>query len=380
MRIPLYYDAPDTIEGSVPMRGDDQQTGWMFSYVSPEERVPADHPLRAIRQMTETIFARLSPRFDRLYSDIGRPSIPPEKLLRALLLQGLYTVRSERLLMEQLQYNLLFRWFVGLGMDDPVWDPTTFTKNRDRLLDGDIAEAFFQEVLALARAARLLSDDHFTVDGTLLEAWASHKSFRRRDTPREPPQDSGNPSVDFRGETRTNDTHQSTTDPDARLFTKSRGSAATRCYMGHLLTENRHGLIVNALVTPATGTAERDAALAMLSELPDTGRITLGGDKNFDTQGFVRCTRELGVTPHVAQFPETKSRGSAIDARTTRHPGYALSQQKRKLVEQAFGWMKTIGPMRKLHHRGGPRVNWNFTFTAAAYNLVRLRTLLPKPV
>jgi transposase len=362
------------------MRGDDQQTGWMFSYVSPEERVPADHPLRAIRQMTEVIFARLSPRFDRLYSDIGRPSIPPEKLLRALLLQGLYTVRSERLLMEQLQYNLLFRWFVGLGMDDPVWDPTTFTKNRDRLLEGDIAEAFFQEVLALARAARLLSDDHFTVDGTLLEAWASHKSFRRRNTPRDPPQDSGNPSVDFRGETRTNDTHQSTTDPDTRLYRKSRASEAKLCYLGHVLPENRHGLIVNALVTPATGTAERDAALAMLSELPDTGRITLGGDKNFDTQGFVRCTRELGVTPHVAQFPETKSRGSAIDARTTRHPGYALSQQKRKLVEQAFGWMKTIGSMRKLHHRGGPRVNWNFTFTAAAYNLVRLRTLLPKPV
>jgi transposase len=377
--IPLSYDAPDTIEGSVPMRGDDQQSGWMFSYVSPEERVPADHPLRAIRQMTEAIFARLSPRFDRLYSNIGRPSIPPEKLLRALLLQGLYTVRSERLLMEQLQYNLLFRWFVGLGMDDAVWDATVFTKNRDRLLDGDVATAFFQEVLALARDARLLSDDHFTVDGTLLAAWASHKSFRRRDTPRDPPQDSGNPSVDFRGETRTNDTHQSTTDPDARLFTKSRGSAATLCYMGHLLTENRHGLIVNALVTSATGTAERDAALAMLSELPDTGRITLGGDKNFDTRDFVREMRELGVTPHVAQFPETTRRGSAIDARTTRHPGYDISQRKRKLVEQAFGWMKTIGPMRKLHHRGGPLVNWNFTFTAAAYNLVRLRRLLQKP-
>jgi transposase len=347
--------------------------------VSPEERVPADHPLRAIRQMTEAIFARLSPRFDRLYSDLGRPSIPPEKLLRALLIQGLYTVRSERLLMEQLQYNLLFRWFVGLGMDDKVWDATVFTKNRDRLLDGDVATAFLQEVLALARAARLLSDEHFTVDGTLLAAWASQKSFRRRDTPREPPQDSGNPSVDFRGETRTNDTHQSTTDPDARLFTKSRGSAATLCYMGHLLTENRHGLIVNALVTPATGTAEREAALAMLSELPDTGRITLGGDKNFDTRDFVRYTRELGVTPHVAQFPATTRRGSAIDARTTRHPGYDISQRKRKLVEQAFGWMKTIGPMRKLHHRGGPLVNWHFTFAAAAYNLVRLRRLLLKP-
>ena len=235
-------------------------------------------------------------------------------------------------------------------------------------------------MLALARDARLLSDEHFTVDGTLVEAWASQKSFRRRDTPRDPPQDSGNPSVDFRGETRTNDTHQSTTDPDARLFTKSRGSAATLCYLGHLLTENRHGLIVNALVTPATGTAEREAALAMLSALPDTGRITLGGDKNFDTRDFVRELRELGVTPHVAQFPETPRRGSAIDARTTRHSGYDLSQRKRKLVEQAFGWMKTIGPMRKLHHRGGPLVSWNFTFAAAAYNLVRLRRLLLKPV
>jgi transposase len=380
MTVPLYYDAPDSVEGSVPMRGDDQQSGWMFSYVSLESRVPADHPLRAMRQMTDAILARLSPRFARLYSDIGRPSIPPEKLLRALLLQALYTVRSERLLMEQLEYNLLFRWFIGLGMDDVVWDPTTFTKNRDRLLDGDIAAAFFQEVLALARAARLLSDDHFTVDGTLLQAWASHKSFRRRDTPRDPPTDAGNPSVDFRGETRTNDTHRSTTDPDARLFTKSRGSAATLCYMGHLLTENRHGLVVDAMVTPATGTAERDAALAMISAWPDTGRITLGGDKNFDTQGFVRATRDLGITPHVAQFPETQRRGSAIDARTTRHPGYALSQRKRKLVEQAFGWMKTIGPMRKLHHRGGRLVHWNFTFAAAAYNLVRLRTLLATPV
>ncbi len=377
--IRLYYDAPDIAEGSVLMRGDDQQTGWMFSYVSPEERVPADHPLRAIRRMTDAVFARLSPRFDRLYSDIGRPSIPPEKLLRALLLQALYTVRSERLLMEQLQYNLLFRWFVGLGMDDAVWNPTTFTKNRDRLLDGDIAEAFFQEVLAEARVARLLSDDHFTVDGTLLEAWASQKSFRRRDTPPDPPDDPGNPSVDFHGETRTNDTHQSTTDPDARLYKKSQGSPARLCYLGHVLTENRNGLVVNALVTPANGTAEREAALAMLGDLPEGARITVAGDKNYDTRGFVQASRAMGVTPHVAQFPETERRGSASDGRTTRHPGYEISQRKRKLVEQIFGWMKTIGPLRKLRHRGGWRVEWNFTFAAAAYNLVRLRTLLATP-
>ena len=362
------------------MRGDDRDTGYVFSYLSPEDRIPADHPLRTIRRLTDAIFDRLSPRFDRLYSTLGRPSIPPEKLLRALVLQGLYTVRSERLLMEQLQYNLLFRWFVGLSMDDPVWDATTFTKNRDRLLDGDIADAFFREVLVEAQAARLLSDDHFTVDGTLLEAWASQKSFRRRDTPPETPDDPGNPTVNFRGEERKNDTHQSTTDPDARLYKKSTGSEAKLCYLGHLLTENRHGLIVDALVTAATGKAERDAALTMLGALPDNGRITVGGDKNYDTRDFIRSTRDMRVTPHVAQYPETDRRGSAIDARTTRHAGYEISQRKRKLVEQAFGWMKTIGPLRKLHHRGGLLVNWNFTFAAATYNLVRLRRLLAQPV
>jgi len=378
--IPSYYDAPDVFEGSVPMRGDDRQTSWMFSYVSPEERVPADHPLRTIRRMTDTIFERLSPRFDRLYSSIGRPSIPPEKLLRALLLQGLYTVRSERLLMEQLQYNLLFRWFVGLSMDDPVWDATVFTKNRDRLLEGDIATAFFAEVLAEAKAAGLVSDEHFTVDGTLLEAWASQKSFRRRNAPPDTPDDPGNPTVNFRGEERKNDTHQSTTDPDARLFKKTTGSEAKLAYLGHLLMENRNGLIVDAMVTAATGTAERDAALTMLGELPDDGRITVGGDKNFDTRDFVHSSREMDVTPHVAQYPDTAHRHSAIDGRTTRHPGYEISQRKRKLVEQAFGWMKTVGLLRKLHHRGGPLVDWVFTFHAAAYNLVRLRRLLAQPV
>ena len=362
------------------MRGDDEQTERMFSYLSPEARVPADHPLRALRRMTDAIFDRLSPQFDRVYSKMGRPSIPPEKLLRALLLQGLYTVRSERLLIEQLDYNLLFRWFVGLSMDDPVWDATTFTKNRDRLLDGDIAEAFFQEVLMEARAARLLSDDHFTVDGTLLEAWASQKSFRRRDTPPDRPDDPGNPTVNFRGEERTNDTHQSTTDPAARLYKKSHGSEAKLAYLGHLLTENRHGLIVDALVTAATGTAERDAALTMLGAWPDGARITVGGDKNYDTRDCVRDMRAMGVTPHVAQYPETKRRRSAIDHRTTRHAGYEISQRRRKLVEQAFGWMKTIGMHRKLRHRGKPLVHWNFTFAAATYNLVRLRTLVAEPV
>lgn len=361
------------------MRGDDRQTGYVFSYLSPEERVPADHPLRAIRRMTDAIFTRLSPQFDRLYSTMGRPSIPPEKLLRALLLQGLYTVRSERLLMEQLQYNLLFRWFVGLSMDDPVWDATTFTKNRDRLLEGDIAAAFFAEVLAEAKTAGLVSDEHFTVDGTLLEAWASQKSFRRRDTPPDTPDDPGNPTVNFRGDARKNDTHHSTTDPDARLYKKSSGSEAKLAYLGHLLMENRHGLIVDALVTAATGTAERDAALLMLGELPDGDRVTVGGDKNYDTRDFVHTSREMGVTPHVAQYPETDRRGSAIDGRTTRHAGYDVSQRKRKLVEQAFGWMKTVGLLRKLHHRGGPLVEWVFTFHAAAYNLVRLRTLLARP-
>ena len=280
--------------------------------------------------------------------------------------------------MEELEYSMLFRWFVGLGMDDPVWDATTFTKNRDRLLAGDVAEAFFQEVMAEARTAGLLSDEHFTVDGTLLEAWASQKSFRRRDTPPDPPDDPGNPTVTFRGEERKNDTHHSTTDPDARLYKKSTGSEARLVYLGHLLTENRHGLIVDAIVTAATGTAERDAALMMLGDLPD-GRVTVGGDKNYDTRDFVRYTREMGVTPHVAQYPETERRGSAIDGRTTRHAGYEISQRKRKLVEQAFGWMKTVGLLRKLHHRGGPLVDWIFTFHAAAYNLVRLRTLLARP-
>jgi transposase len=356
------------------MRGADDQTGSMFSYVSLEDRVPQDHPLRTVRRITDRALAHLSPRFDALYVHFGRPSVPPEQLLRALLLQALYTIRSERQLVEQLDYNLLFRWFVGLGMDDAVWSATTFTKNRDRLLDGDIAAAFFEAVLLHAETADLLSDEHFTVDGTLLEAWASHKSFRPRDE--EPPAASGgNPTVNFHGQRRTNATHQSTTDPDARLYKKADGAAARLGYLGHVLLEHQSGLIVDTMVTPADGHGERDAALVMIQRRPGRHRLTVAADKAYDARDFVAGLRAMTVTPHLAQH--TTGRRSAIDGRTTRHPGYARSQQKRKLVEQGFGWMKTIGGLRKLRHRGGPLVDWIFTFTAAAYNIVRLRRLLP---
>jgi transposase len=355
------------------MRGADEQPGSMFSYLSLEERVPPDHPLRAIRRITDRALERLSPRFGTLYINFGRPSIPPERLLRALLLQALYTIRSERQLMEQLDYNLLFRWFVGLGMDDAVWVPTTFTKNRDRLLEGDIASAFFEAVLIHADSERLLSDEHFTVDGTLLKAWASQKSFRARD--QDPPADSGgNPTVNFHGQRRSNATHQSTTDPDARLYKKARGREAHLGYLGHVLMEHRSGLIRQTRVTPADGYGERDAALVMIEGIPGRQRITVAADKGYDTRDFVTGLRAMQATPHLAQH--TTGRRSAIDARTTRHAGYAVSQRKRKLVEQGFGWMKTIGGLHQLRHRGGPLVSWIFTFTAAAYNIVRLRRLL----
>jgi transposase len=354
------------------MRGDDQQSGHLFSYLSPEQRVPADHPLRAVRRMTDDALATLAPTLATLYAATGRPSIPPEQLLRALLLQALYTVRSERLLIEMLDYNLLFRWFVGLSMDAPVWHPTTFTKNRDRLLEGDVAAAFFDAVVGQARTAGLLSDEHFTVDGTQLEAWASLKSFRARDTaPTDPPDDPGNPSVDFHGERRRNDTHASTTDPDAQLHRKGQGKEAKLAYLGHVLLDNRHGLVTNVCVTPATGTAEREAAM-MMADVSVPAGGTLGADKGYDVAAFVHDLRGWAITPHVAQKTH-----SAIDGRTTRHPGYAVSQQKRKLVEQVFGWMKTVGGLRKLRHRGGLLVDWIVTFAAAAYNLVRLRTLCP---
>jgi transposase len=355
------------------MRGADQRTGAMFSYVSLEERVPPDHPLRAVRHITDRALERISPQLGTLYVNFGRPSIPPEQLLRALLLQALYTIRSERQLMEQLDYNLLFRWFVGLGIDDAVWSPTTFTKNRERLLAGHVAQAFFDAVLIHADTNRLLSHEHFTVDGTLLQAWASHKSFKRRDTPPEPPTSGGNLAVNFRGEQRKNTTHQSTTDPDARLYKKGVGQPAHLAYGAHLLMENRSGLIVNACVLPADGYGERDAALIMTDTVPGA-RITLGMDKGYDYPAFIAELRGMGVTPHVAQ--NTTNRRSSVDGRTTRHPGYAVSQRKRKLVEQAFGWIKTVGGLRKVRHRGGPVVDWIFTFSAAAYNIVRLRRLL----
>jgi transposase len=357
------------------MRGDDPQQAAMFSYISPEERVPQDHPLRTIRVLVDAVLKALSPQFDRLYSDTGRPSIAPDKLLRALLLQVLYTTRSERLLMEQLNYNLLFRWFVGLNMNDPVWDPSTFSKNRERLLEGDVAHAFFDQVLAQAGARQLLSDEHFTVDGTLIEAWAGQKSFKRKapDTPPSPPDDPGHPSIDFRGERRTNATHASTTDPEARLYKKAKGQEAKLCYLGHVLMENRHGVVVDTRVTQATGTAEREAAVAMAEAIPSQQWATLGADKNYDTRDFVHELRELRVTPHVAQH--TTGRSSAIDGRTTRHPGYAVSQRKRTCVEEIFGWMKTVGLLRKARYRGVARLGWMFTFAAAVYNLARMRTL-----
>jgi transposase len=368
-----YYYAPDVSEGSDRMRGSDDQTSDMFSYLSPEQRVRPDHPLRAIRRLTDEVFTSLSPRFTKMYSDIGRPSIPPEQLLRALLIQSLYTVRSERLLMEEIDYSVLYRWFVGLSMEDAIWSPTTFSKNRDRLLESDIAAAFFDGVLAQARAAGLLSDEPFTVDGTLLEAWASLKSFRRKDEGLTlPPDDPGNPTVNFHGESRRNDTHQSTTDPDAQLVRKGQGKEAKLSYAGHVLLDNRHGLVAHVCATAATGTAEREAAWLLLGALTHGG--TVGGDKGFDVPSFVAGVRELTITPHVAQ----KVKGSAIDGRTTRHAGDAISQRKRKLIEQVFGWMNTVGGLRTLRHRGGELVDWIVTFTAAAYNLIRLRTLLAR--
>jgi transposase len=365
------------------MRGDDREQGSMFSYRSLEDRIPRDHPLRPMRAMVDEALADVSPLFAELYAETGRPSIPPERLLRALLLQVLFSVRSERQLMEELEYNLLYRWFVGLGMDDAVWVPTTFTKNRDRLLEGDVAQAFFDAVLAQAQSQHLLSSEHFSVDGTLIEAWASHKSFqpkskgrpnsrkKRRDRNR---YDGGsrNPTVDFRGQRRVNETHQSTTDPEARLM-RSKGKASKLSYHGHVLMENRHGLVVDARLTQADGYAERAAALEMLGELPEGPRVTLGADRGYDTRDFIEGCRLLGVTPHVAQ--NMTNRASRIDARTTRHPGYRQSQRTRKRVEEVFGWMKTVGLMRKTRHRGTRKVGWVFTFTAAAYNLVRMRNL-----
>jgi transposase len=361
------------------MRGIDHQQADMYSYLSPEMRVRADHPLRAIRAMADQALANMSERFDGMYAKTGRPSIPPEKLLRAQLIQMLYSVRSERLLMEEIDYSMLFRWFVGMNLDEPVWDVTVFTKNRDRLLEGDVAREFLCEVVEQARKKNLTSDEHFTVDGTLIEAWASLKSFQRKDQKNTPPEDPGNPTVNFHGEKRSNETHESTTDPDALLARKGSGKEAKLSYNGNLLTENRNGFIITTEVFPATGTAERHAAMLMLEQIPGGHRVTVGADKAYDTKDFVCECRNMKVTPHVAQNTK-RSGGSAIDGRTVRHEGYDVSQKKRKRIEECFGWLKTIALMRKVRHRGIEKVGWVFTFAAAAYNLVRLRKLLANPV
>jgi transposase len=364
------------------MRGTDQKAGALFSYVSCEERVPSDHPLRAIRLIVDEALEVLSPEFEQLYSKLGRPSIAPEKLLRALLLQAFYSVRSERQLMEQLDYNLLFRWFVGLSMDAPIWDVTVFTKNRERLLAGDVASKFLATVLSRPRIKALLSDDHFSVDGTLIEAWASIKSFQAKDGSGEPPGPGRNAERDFHGEKRSNETHASTTDPQAKLYRKGSGQPAKLAFMGHLLMENRNGLVVATRLTQASGTAEREAALALIeSHRPGRRRITLGADKAYDVENFVHGLRERRVTPHIAIDGHVRKSGkprkTAVDRRTTRHPGYAISQVVRKRIEEPFGWIKTVAQLRKTRHLGTARVGWLFTLAVTAYNLLRIPKLLP---
>jgi len=362
------------------MRGREEGSANLFSYVRLEERVPADHPLRPIRALADEVLSGLNDRFEDLYSGMGRRSIPPEMLLRATLLQAFFSVRSERMLMEQIDYNLLFRWFVGLEIDAAVWHPTVFTHNRDRLLETEVARAFLSGLLALKPVKRHLSSDHFSVDGTLIEAWASMKSVRKKDGSGEPPGPGRNGSLDFRKEKRSNETHASTTDPDARLYRKGDGQESRLCFMGHALMENRHGLVVDAALTPATGTAEREAALLMLDRRKRRHRITLGADKAYDVEAFVHALRARRVSPHVAingAVSKTgKVRKTALDGRTTRHPGYAISLRCRKRIEEAFGWIKAQAGLRKVKLRGRARVEALFTFAAAAYNLVRLPKLM----
>ena len=367
------------------MRGSDQQSGALFSYVDLEARVPPEHPLRIIRTIVNDALHELDREFSELYGDSGRNSIPPERLLRASLLQAFCSVRSERQLMEQIDYNLLFRWFVGLGIDDPVWDHSTFSKNRDRLLEAQVAAKFLEAVLRHRKVRRFLSSDHFSVDGTLVEAWASMKSVRARDGSDEPPAPGRNGDADFHGSRRKNDTHASTTDPDAKLFKKGTGKEAKLCFMGHALMENRSGLIVKAHVSRASGTAERDAALHMIeAHSPgSTRRLTLAGDKGYDAAGFVGDLRRMHVTPHIAQHQYVtktgKMRRSNIDGRTTRHPGYGVSQRVRKRIEEAFGWAKMIAGLDKTKYRGTERVAFQFTFAMVAYNLIRMPRLLGEP-
>ena len=358
------------------MRGINDSQDGMFSYISPEQRVPKDHPLRPIREMVNRALSEMWPKLEGIYSRTGRPSIAPERLLKALLLQIFYSIRSERQLMEQLDYNLLFRWFVGLSMDDSVWDHSTFSKNRDRFLETNLAESFFKLILAQADEANLLSEDHFSVDGTLIEAWASMKSVRPKDQSQDdPPNGRGrNQAVDFRGQKRKNETHGSSTDPEAKMFRKGTGKEAKLCYMGHALIENRHGLVVDSRLTQATGKAEREAATDMICDLKGQHRITLAADKGYDTREFIQDLRDLETTPHVAQ--NNTNRRSAIDGRTTRHEGYKISQRFRKRIEEVFGWVKTVGNQRKVKHRGIRKVGWNFTLALSAYNLVRMKNIL----
>jgi len=366
------------------MRGEVERQRSMLSVVDAEHCVPEDHPIRRIKTLADAELTRLSPTFDAIYAEGGRPSIPPERLLKALLLIALYSVRSERQLCEQLHYNLLFRFFLGLGMHEPIFDASTFAKNKARLLEADVARHFLAGIVDRAKTARLISTEHFTVDGTLIEAWASLKSFRPRDEApgdRPPPDDPGNPTVNFHGEPRTNQTHASTTDPEARLMRKGAGKEAKLVFAGHALTENRHGLVVDVRVTEATGTAEPEAALAMVDAQQETGMpiATVAGDKAYDRATFVDELRERGVTPHVAQNI-TAHRGSNVDGRTTRHPGYAVSQRKRKLVEQVFGWGKTVGGLRKTRYRGVARTQFWAQMVASAYDLLRMAKLLPVEV
>jgi transposase len=358
------------------MRGTDERSGSLFSFVDLEARVPKDHPLRAIREIANGALRDLSADFAAMYAPLGRPSIPPEKLLRASLLQAFYTIRSERQLMERLEFDLLYRWFVGLGIDDAVWDHSVFSKNRDRLLEGDVAAKFMAAVLMQPNVKQLLSTDHFSVDGTLVEAWASMKSLKPKNPSGDEPPASGgrNEGVNFRGEKRSNQTHASTSDPDAMLYRKGSGMEAKLCYIGHTLMENRNGLLIEARLTRVSGHAERLAALDMIeprADRPDT--ITLAGDKGYDAADFIMELREINVTPHIAR---NTTRRSAIDGRTTRHPGYAASQRIRKRIEEGFGWMKTIAGLRKPKYRGRERVAWAFTLAAAAYNLIRLPKLM----
>ena len=359
------------------MRGSDDRQPTMFSYLSAEDRVPKSHPLRRLKKLVEPALKALSGRFDEIYAQGGRPSIPPEMLLRALLLQILYSIRSERQLIEHLDFNILYRWFVGLNLDDKVWDASSFSKNRDRLLDGDIAQAFLEEVLRGANERGLLSQEHFTLDGTLLEAWASHKSFAPKSGPTDPTDDDpSNPTIDFRGERRSNETHQSTTDPDARLARKSNGERSRLSYQANALFENRHGLVIATKVTQPGYYAECEAGLDLLMTLgPSSRQRTVGADKGYDRGDFVEQVRILGITPHVAPNLHRNRSRSAVDGRTTRHGGYHVSQRKRKLAEEAFGWSKGTGLLRKLRHRGEQKVDWIVTFTAAVYDLVRIRTL-----